>query len=61
MNIGTFLVQLDLAVNADFFFERLCINIGDQFARSVYYGRYKVIPIRTEIIRFCETLGMDYM
>ena len=25
---------------------RLCINIGDQFARSVYYGRYKVIPIR---------------
>lgn len=40
---------------------RLCINIGDQFARSVYYGRYKVIPIRTEIIRFCETIGMDYM
>lgn len=40
---------------------RLCINIGDQFARSVYYGRYKVIPIRTEIIRFCESMGMDYM
>lgn len=40
---------------------RLCVNIGDQFARSTYYGRYKVIPIRTEIIRFCETLGMDYM
>ena len=40
---------------------RLCINVGDQFARSVYYGRYKVIPIRTEIIRFCESLGMDYM
>ncbi len=40
---------------------RLCVNIGDQFARSVYYGRYKVIPIRTEITRFCETIGMDYM
>lgn len=40
---------------------RMCINIGDQFARSVYYGRYKVIPIRTEIIRCCESLGMDYM
>jgi DNA modification methylase len=40
---------------------RLCINIGDQFARSVYYGRYKIIPIRTEIIRFCETTGFDYM
>ena len=40
---------------------RLCVNIGDQFARSVYYGRYKVIPIRTEIIKFCETAGFDYM
>ena len=40
---------------------RLCINIGDQFARSVYYGRYKIIPIRTEIIKFCETIGLDYM
>jgi len=40
---------------------RLCINIGDQFARSVYYGRYKVIPIREEIIKFCETVGFDYM
>ena len=40
---------------------RLCVNIGDQFARSVYYGRYKVIPIRTEVIKFCETVGFDYM
>lgn len=40
---------------------RLCIVVGDQFARSVYYGRYKVIPIRTEIIKFCETAGFDYM
>lgn len=40
---------------------RLCVNIGDQFARSVYYGRYKVIPIHSEIIRFCETIGFDFM
>ncbi|MCM8823377.1 MAG: thermonuclease family protein [Candidatus Omnitrophica bacterium] len=40
---------------------RLCINIGDQFARSVYYGRYKIIPIRTEIIKFCESSRFDYM
>jgi site-specific DNA-methyltransferase (adenine-specific) len=40
---------------------RLCVNIGDQFARSVYYGRYKIIPIRTEIIKFCESAGYDYM
>jgi len=40
---------------------RLCINIGDQFARSVYYGRYKIIPIHTEIIKFCEIAGFDFM
>jgi site-specific DNA-methyltransferase (adenine-specific) len=40
---------------------RLCINIGDQFARSVYYGRYKVIPIHSEIIKFCEATGFDFM
>lgn len=40
---------------------KICINIGDQFARSVYYGRYKVVPIRTEIIKFLETIGYDYM
>lgn len=40
---------------------RLCINIGDQFARAIYYGRYKIIPIRTEIIKFCETIGFDYL
>ena len=25
---------------------RMAINIGDQFARSASYGRYRVIPIR---------------
>ena len=40
---------------------RLCINIGDQFARANYYGRYKIVPIRTEIIKFCEIIGLDYM
>ncbi|MBF0515610.1 MAG: site-specific DNA-methyltransferase [Nitrospirae bacterium] len=40
---------------------RMCVNIGDQFARAAYYGRYKVIPIRTEIIKFCESASMDYM
>lgn len=40
---------------------RLCVNVGDQFARAAIYGRYKVIPIRTEIIKFCEAIGFDYM
>ncbi len=40
---------------------RLCINIGDQFARAILYGRYKVIPLHAEIIAQCETIGFDYM
>jgi len=40
---------------------RLCINIGDQFARSVVYGRYKIIPLHSEIIAQCEDIGFDYM
>ena len=40
---------------------RLCVNIGDQFARAATYGRYKIIPIREVIIRFCESIGFDYM
>ncbi|MCS7215983.1 MAG: DNA methyltransferase [Thermodesulfovibrio sp.] len=40
---------------------RLCINIGDQFARSIIYGRYKVIPLHAEIIAQCENIGFDYM
>lgn len=40
---------------------RLCVNIGDQFARAAYYGRYKVIPIKIEVVKCCEALGMDYM
>ncbi len=40
---------------------RMCVVLGDQFARSVIYGRYKIIPIKTEVIRFCETIGFDFM
>ena len=40
---------------------KLCINIGDQFARSIVYGAYKVIPIHAEIICMCEEIGFDYM
>jgi len=40
---------------------RLCINIGDQFARSIIYGRYKVIPLHAEFITQCEDIGFDYM
>jgi DNA modification methylase len=40
---------------------RLCINIGDQFARAKTYGRYKVIPLHAEIIVQCERIGFDYL
>ena len=40
---------------------RFCLNIGDQFARSIIYGRYKVIPLHSEFIGQCEKLGFDFM
>jgi len=40
---------------------RFCLNIGDQFARSIIYGRYKVIPIHAEFIAQCEDIGFDFM
>jgi modification methylase len=40
---------------------RLCVNIGDQFARAAHYGRYKVIPLHEAVIHGCEVLGFDYM
>jgi len=40
---------------------RLCINIGDQFLRSVIYGRYKIAPLHSEFITQCEKIGFDYM
>ena len=40
---------------------RLCINVGDQFARAAVYGRYRVIPIHAEIIVQCERVGFDFL
>ena len=40
---------------------RLCVNIGDQFARASVYGRYRVIPLHAEIICQCAACGYDYL
>jgi modification methylase len=40
---------------------RLCLNIGDQFARAAVYGRYKVIPLHAEFVAQCEQLGFDFL
>lgn len=40
---------------------RMCINVGDQFLRAKDHGRYRVLPIRSDIIAQMMTLGADYM
>lgn len=40
---------------------KLCVNIGDQFARASLFGRYKVIPLHAEVITSCEYLGFDHL
>jgi len=40
---------------------RMCINIGDQFLRAKEHGRYRVLPIRTQIIEQMTRMGADYM
>lgn len=40
---------------------RAAINIGDQYLRAAEHGRYRVLPIPSEIVRFGMALGMDFM
>ncbi len=40
---------------------RLCVNVGDQFARARLFGRYRVIPLHAEIVGQCVALGFDYL
>jgi modification methylase len=40
---------------------RLCVNIGDQFARASVFGRYRVIPLHAEVICQCAGAGFDSM
>ena len=40
---------------------RLCVNIGDQFARASRYGRYRVIPLHAEVVCQACAIGFDFM
>jgi DNA modification methylase len=40
---------------------RMCVNIGDQFARASLYGRYRIIPLHAEVICQCAAHGFDFM
>ncbi|MSR74123.1 MAG: site-specific DNA-methyltransferase [Planctomycetes bacterium] len=40
---------------------RLCVNVGDQFARAKLYGRYRVFPIHADVISAAVALGFDFL
>ena len=40
---------------------RLCVNIGDQFARASLYGRYSVVPLHAEVTCQACALGFDFL
>ncbi len=40
---------------------RLCVNVGDQFARARIYGRYRVFPIHADVITAAVALGFDFL
>ena len=40
---------------------RLCVNIGDQFARASLYGRYRVIPLHAEVVCQACAVGFDFL
>ena len=39
---------------------RLVINIGDQYLRTSQFGRYRILPISSRIIKDCQDIGFDY-
>ena len=39
---------------------RLFINIGDQYLRTSQFGRYRILPISSRIIKDCQDIGFDY-
>ncbi|TFG06149.1 MAG: site-specific DNA-methyltransferase [Promethearchaeota archaeon] len=40
---------------------RMVINVGDQYLRTVDYGRYRILSIASEIINDCTALGFDFL
>ena len=40
---------------------RLCINIGDICASAKRHGWYRILPIHAEIVKFCCSIGFDYL
>jgi DNA modification methylase len=40
---------------------RLCVNIGDQFARASLYGRFHVIPLHAETVCAACAVGFDFL
>lgn len=40
---------------------KMCVNIGDLYTRTIEYGRHKIISIRTDVIKYCESIGFDFL
>lgn len=40
---------------------KLVVNIGDQYLRAKDHGRYEVLPIRSDIIQFCRSIGFEHL
>ncbi|MHA1438158.1 MAG: DNA-methyltransferase [Promethearchaeota archaeon] len=40
---------------------RLVINVGDQYLRKTEYGRYRIVPIASQIIQDCVEVGFDFL
>ena len=40
---------------------RLVVNIGDQYLRTTEFGRYRILPIASRIIKDCLDIGFDFL
>jgi len=40
---------------------RMVINVGDQYLRTVEFGRYRILSIASRIISDCLDLGFDFL
>lgn len=40
---------------------RMIINVGDQYLRTVEFGRYRILSIASRIISDCQDLGFDFL
>lgn len=40
---------------------KMCVNIGDIYTKTKDFGRYKVVSIKSDIIKYCESINFDFL